>query len=80
MPLSCDPFNVQQQKCLYTYIQILRAYPAEMLLTLWFTTYRLPVLMGSDHVRLVMSTTGQFAFKYGQCVYTACQELVLGHV
>ena len=45
--------------------------PAEMLLTLWLKTWRLPVLTGSDQVRLVMFTTGRFCVKYGRFVSTA---------
>ena len=51
--------------------------PAEMLLTLQLKTGKLSILMGSDQVRSVMLTTGQFPIKYGQLVCKACWDRYL---
>ena len=56
------------------------ASPAEMLMTLQSKTWRLPILTGTDQVRLVMFKTVQFAFKYSRFVYMACQEVMFRYL
>ena len=50
------------------------ACPAEMLLTLWLKTGRLPVLIGSAQVRLAKFTIDRF--KYSRFVCKACRVVV----
>ena len=56
----------------YRYVS--HACPAEMFPTLWLKTRRLSVLKESVQVKLVMFMTGQFSFKYGRFLCTACRE------
>ena len=58
------------------------AFPVKMLPTLQLYTWRLPDLMGSDQVRLVMFT-GRFKygpFKYGLLDCMACVEVVFRYL
>ena len=56
------------------------ACPGDMLPTLPLKTWRLPVLTGSDQIRLVMLTAGRFPFKYGWLMCTAYQEVVFRYL
>ena len=51
---------------------VFMACPAVMLLTLIPKSWRLPLLRGSDQVKLGLFSTALFAFKYGWFVTMAC--------